>query len=90
MLHESGDYGKLSTGQTKLSFASVEPMEQMGKSVACPSDAGDVAAAVDRAVAEGATLVEAAHVKPWGQTIAYVRDPNGFLIEVCTPVQTAT
>ena len=23
---------------------------------------------------------------PWGQTIAYVADINGFLVELCTPV----
>ncbi|MFO0110274.1 MAG: VOC family protein, partial [Alphaproteobacteria bacterium] len=24
--------------------------------------------------------------KPWGQTVAYVRDLNGFLVEICSPV----
>jgi lactoylglutathione lyase len=24
--------------------------------------------------------------KPWGQTVAYVRDANGILIELATPV----
>jgi lactoylglutathione lyase len=23
---------------------------------------------------------------PWGQTVAYVRDNNGFLVELCTPM----
>lgn len=23
---------------------------------------------------------------PWGQTIAYVADINGFLVELCTPM----
>jgi len=25
-------------------------------------------------------------VMPWGQTIAYVADINGFLVELCTPM----
>ncbi|MDR7307276.1 hypothetical protein J2X15_002563 [Rhodoferax saidenbachensis] len=25
-------------------------------------------------------------VMPWGQTIAYVADSNGFLVELCTPM----
>lgn len=24
--------------------------------------------------------------KPWGQTVSYVRAPDGSLIELCTPV----
>ena len=28
----------------------------------------------------------ALEVMPWGQTIAYVADINGFLLELCTPV----
>lgn len=24
--------------------------------------------------------------KPWGQTIGYARDCNGFLVELCKPV----
>lgn len=23
--------------------------------------------------------------QPWGQTVSYVRDPDGFLVELCTP-----
>ncbi|RYZ49361.1 MAG: hypothetical protein EOP49_16425 [Sphingobacteriales bacterium] len=46
----------------------------------------DVPAAVDKAVAAGATLVAAPKEKPWGQTVAYVRDLNGFLVELCTPM----
>lgn len=47
----------------------------------------DVDAAVDKALAAGATLAKAAVKKPWGQTVAYVRDCNGFLIELCTEVK---
>jgi catechol 2,3-dioxygenase-like lactoylglutathione lyase family enzyme len=46
----------------------------------------DVAAATDRAEAAGATLVQAPVIKPWGQTVAYVRAPDGTLVELCTPM----
>lgn len=29
---------------------------------------------------------DVAKFKPHGQTVAYVRDPDGFLIEICTPM----
>jgi len=33
-----------------------------------------------------ATPVRSLEVMPWGQTIAYVADINGFLVELCTPM----
>jgi lactoylglutathione lyase len=44
----------------------------------------DVHAAVARAVDAGASHVVEPMVKPWGQTLAYVRDDTGFLVELCT------
>jgi lactoylglutathione lyase len=44
----------------------------------------DVAAACERAVQAGATLLKAPATKPWGQTVAYVRCPDGTLVELCT------
>ena len=46
----------------------------------------DVPQALERAVAAGAKLMRPAELMPWGQTIAYVADINGFLVELCTPV----
>ena len=46
----------------------------------------DVEGLVNKATANGATLLEPAKQKPWGQTVAYVRDPDGFLVEICTPM----
>ena len=42
---------------------------------------------LNNAIAAGATLVEKPKTKPWGQTVAYVRDPDGFLVEICTPME---
>lgn len=45
----------------------------------------DVDAAYKRAVAAGATALSPPAKKPWGQTVAYVRDDDGVLVEICTP-----
>lgn len=95
-LHESGDFGELDTGGTRLAFSSRALMRQLGKNPAAPQPEApsfeiafccdDVAAAVSRAVNAGASLVQAPEQMPWGQTVAYVRDREGFLVELCTPV----
>lgn len=35
----------------------------------------------------GALEFEPIKEKPWGQKVGYLRDNNGFLIEVCTPIK---
>lgn len=45
----------------------------------------DVEAAYDRAVAVGAVGVVPLTRKPWGQTLGYLRDNNGFLVEMSDP-----
>lgn len=97
MLHESGDYGELETGATTLSFSSKRLMAELGKSPGTASprapvfevafETDDVPAALARALAAGAVLVQDVRDEPWGQTVAYVSDANGFLIELCTPVR---
>ncbi|MEM9522976.1 MAG: VOC family protein [Pseudomonadota bacterium] len=96
-LHEGGDYGELVTGDTKLAFSSTELMRQLGKNPKRPSvstptfeiafETDDVAAALARAVDTGAKMVQDMREEPWGQTTSYVSDPNGYLIEICSPVQ---
>jgi uncharacterized glyoxalase superfamily protein PhnB len=39
-----------------------------------------------RAVEAGAAAVSEPAEKPWGQTVAYVRDNRGFLVELCSPL----
>jgi len=95
-LHESGDFGELDTGATALAFSSLQLMTHLGKnpqraSSGAPSfeialTTPDVPAAVQRAVAAGARLVQAPEQMPWGQTVAYVADVNDVLVELCTPV----
>jgi catechol 2,3-dioxygenase-like lactoylglutathione lyase family enzyme len=44
----------------------------------------DVPAAFARAVEAGAVVIAEPKVMPWGQTVAYVRCPDGVLVELCT------
>ena len=45
----------------------------------------DVEAAWKRALDAGATAVSPPAPKPWGQIVAFVRDRDGIIIELCTP-----
>ena len=96
MLHESGEYGELDTGSTTLSFSSFKLMKELGKNPIKPNlkapsfeiafETDDVKTALSKALEAGASLVQDVTDMPWGQTIAYVTDNNGFLVEICTPV----
>ncbi|MEP5155303.1 VOC family protein [Planktotalea sp.] len=98
-LHEAGDFGEMQTGETKLSFASKALIEQTGQGVgmADPSKAifeiafetDDVAGKFDHAVKSGAKSVKEPSEMPWGQTVSYVSDPDGNLVEICSPVANA-
>ncbi len=98
-LHESGDYGELKTGETTLAFAShglgalnfpkghvhaSESKLPLGMEIALVTD--DVMQAHASALKHGARELAAPTSKPWGQTVSYVRAPDGTLIELCTPV----
>ncbi len=96
-LHEAG-YAEMETGATALGFVAQTVVESNGVDYAKADPKGpapaveiafvtaDVAAAYEKAVKEGATAVAAPKEKPWGQTVAYVRDLNGFLVELCTAI----
>lgn len=94
MLHEGGDYGELDTGDTILSFCSMELMADKNPAAANPKapcfeiafETDDVSAGLNVALKAGATLVQDATKMPWGQTVGYVTDLNGFLVEICTAV----
>jgi uncharacterized glyoxalase superfamily protein PhnB len=46
----------------------------------------DVPASYKRAVQAGATPLVEPTTKPWGQVVSYVRDLNGFIVEICSAV----
>ncbi len=96
-LHESGMYGELATGSTALAFASEEmaqmnlpdgytPTQLKNPPFACEVafTTDDVQKSFDQAITTGATKIAEPKEKPWGQTVGYVRDPNGILIEIAS------
>jgi lactoylglutathione lyase len=92
---ESGQYAEMETGETTLAFASTElgasnspcgfrrndPAEPPA-AVEIAFIAEDVAAAFRSALEVGATKAAEPKTKPWGQIVAYVRDPDGVLVEI--------
>ena len=95
---DSGSYGELQTGATTLSFAQEEftptrGLFHLNRAGAKPggSEIGlvsqDVAADFAAALAAGAVSVLEPMQKPWGQTVAYVSDLNGVLVEICSPIE---
>lgn len=94
-----GMFGELETGATVLAFArddyvveasgvqhrlNTVPSEPAGVSFTLIAD--DVAAAWDRAVNAGAIVIAEPAAKPWGQTVGYLRDLNGMLLEIASIV----
>ena len=92
-VHESGEYAELETGATALAFASrglaaqnvpdLAPASGNAFEVCLVSE--DVSAGFERAVGAGAAPVSDPVTKPWGQDVAYVRDPDGVLVELASP-----
>lgn len=96
-----GDYGEMDTGATTLAFAeaslatsnlagaggyaALDPTAPPpGVTITLVTD--DVPAALATALAAGAVPYVDATDKSWGQTVAYVRDPDGILVELATPM----
>lgn len=46
----------------------------------------DVEGVVDRLRQAGVPVLLEPTEKPWGQKVAYVEDPDGHYIEICTPI----
>ena len=97
---ESG-YGEMETGATALAFAThalgatnlpdgyvkaSNSGQPLGMEIALVTE--NVGAAHAKAVAEGAVSIKEPLLKPWGQTVSYVRCPDGILVEICSPVVT--
>ncbi len=100
-VHESGAYAELETGNTVLAFASEDLASSHGfrfaktrrdsdpPSVEVAFVTDNVEAAYRLAVDSGAEEAVPPESKPWGQTVSYVRDCNGFLVEICSPISGA-
>jgi uncharacterized glyoxalase superfamily protein PhnB len=99
--HLEGDqgYGELDTGATTLGFVSHGQAKSEGLDFELPNLAGpapallvgivvgDVQEAYDKAVSKGASPISPPQAKPWGETLAYVRDVDGFLVTLGTGVE---
>lgn len=100
LYHESG-YGELETGNTTLAFASHtlgasnlpggyiatdSSSQPLGIEIALITDS--VTQAHQQAIAAGGTSIHEPVDKPWGQTVSYIRCPDGTLVELCSPVST--
>lgn len=94
------DYGELITRETTISFASIELGNSNFKNgfqksslsnkpfgIELAFTTKNIEVDFEKAKNAGATEVEKLTTKPWGQKVGYVKDNNGFLIEICTPIQ---
>lgn len=88
------------TGDTKLAFSANPLAATMTPEAFKPADlarptppveiapiTSDVPAAFDKAVAAGAAAVKRPEQKSWDQMVGYVRDLDGSLIEICSPIE---
>lgn len=95
------DYAELLSGETTIAFASIElgksnfknGFEKVSKSqkpfgVELAFTSENIESDFKKAIDEGAIEYESIKEKPWGQKVGYLRDNNGFLIEICTPMNT--
>ena len=98
-IHESNDWGELSTGDTTLAFATHKmgdinlegkyhkaDLNDLPLGVELSFLTDDVEAAFERAVTAGCVTVRKPEEKPWGQVVCYVRTMEGTIIEIATPL----
>jgi catechol 2,3-dioxygenase-like lactoylglutathione lyase family enzyme len=98
LAHRSGDYAQLQTGATRLALYTRSAMEKILAIALEPPAANapgfeigfkvaDVDAAYAELLARGAPPVAPPTDRFWGQRTAYVRDPDGHLIELAQDVR---
>lgn len=96
-LHESNQYAEMETGQTCLAFANEKFVQNSHpfrlnrkKEEAAGAEIAFVVENVEQsfkqAMETGAFEVAKPTQKPWGQIVSYVRDNNGFIVEICDAV----
>lgn len=94
------DYAELISGETTIAFAAFELGESnlkqgftklkntdkpIGMEMAFVTET--IEEDFKKALEAGAVEYEKVTEKPWGQKVGYVKDINGVLIEICTPVK---
>lgn len=99
-LTPENDYGEIISGTTTIAFANLELGNSNFKKGFTESKLSakpfgielafttlEVENAMENAIKNGAKILEETVTKPWGQKVGYLRDLNGFIIEICTPIQ---
>jgi len=100
LAHRSGDYAQLATGATRVGLYTRDAMAKtLGTPLKKPSQNApgfeigfkvpDADAAFSELVARGASPTMPPTTRPWGQRTAYVRDPDGHLIELAQDLRSA-
>lgn len=97
-VHESGQYAEMETGSTALAFAAEGLAEEHGIAIR-RNTTSDVAAGIEicfvtdtpedgyrHAIESGAVPIKPVEMKPWGQKVSYIRDLNGCLVEISSPI----
>jgi uncharacterized glyoxalase superfamily protein PhnB len=97
-IHESMQYGEMITGDTKLAFVS-DSLSKSNDMIYIENNinnkpagfeiafiTNEVQDSFNHAINNGALSVKEPIEKPWGQLVAYVRDINGILVEICSPI----
>jgi len=95
--HRAPDYAQLATENTRLALYTREAMSRtLDQPLARPDpDAPgfeigflvpDVERAFEALTSAGAIGVQEPTTRPWGQRTAYLRDPDGHLIELAQPL----
>ena len=100
LLSPENDYGEIKSGTTTIAFADLELGEANFKKGLIQSQLDKkpfgielafttfhVEKVMENAISNGAVLLEETVTKPWGQKVGYLRDLNGFIVEICTPIQ---
>jgi len=96
---EMGLYAEIETGETTLAVADVKEAEALFAGGFRENDPGeapgafrlsfvtpDVEGVYRAALGAGATEMAEPQRQPWGQTVARVRDPNGVLVSIASPI----
>ncbi len=98
-LTPENDYGEIVSGSTTIAFANFalghsnlkkgfaeSKLSEKPFGIELAFTTTEVEKVMENAIKNGAALLEEAVTKPWGQQVGYLRDINGFMIEVCTPI----
>lgn len=94
-IHESNMYAKMETGETVLAFANNEMLKMninidaqkgLKNCFEIAFSTANIIKAFETAIQNGAKELKRPEEKSWGQSVAYVQDMFGTIIEICTPM----